>query len=605
MPRKSRNPRTGGNIPVYKILDWVLESKDRLDWSEICKQPEALQLAATYDEYIDCVGLAGNPHPYAMTMFLYYQDRIPWTNLDYVMKMVMNLSNNHNQLAIDFLVSKYRETHLRLDDFLQGNRDEYPILENLFSNPYAVDILQILLPLIPADILESTSAYASILVKNQNPRILEMLMAMNNREALEYISYSPFAIDYLRANRQLINWKQLCSNQSYEAMDLLLENLQSESITVNDMDIRELCGNPAAIDLIATYTELYGWRHVNIYQLCNNPNVHGIQFVLWSLQNGEINWSYLLQENIATVFHKPKHMHEISELWDDLMKNYKSIEWSRISGNGKHMLKYVLHRMLIESRTPFALMEKPVVEVNPVFLNLKYHTVMRRVGNKTDEEYLIKDIIDWKLLSEDSSMNAIKIMRRYPELIIPESFCNNKNPQILTLISVEGFTVAKCMSKNPHLIDYFRTHPRDINWKNISQNPAIFEIDRNAMTQNMRQSSRQSGHLDAIASKGREQRIKIDAQFYSPSNMDAFVHKFQTIHDYRDSTHLLFRKKHKWTGWSYKDGRKIDKSKKKSPSIRDLWSGDRITSAKSAPEASLYVNRSSRASLLAHKSAPQ
>ena len=102
MPRKSRNPRTGGNIPVYKILDWVLESKDRLDWSEICKQPEALQLAATYDEYMDCVGLAGNLHPYAMTMFLHYQDRIHWTNLDYVMRMVMNLSQNHNQLAIDF-----------------------------------------------------------------------------------------------------------------------------------------------------------------------------------------------------------------------------------------------------------------------------------------------------------------------------------------------------------------------------------------------------------------------------------------------------------------------------------------------------------------------
>ena len=196
----------------YVLLDWI--DKDKLNWRNLCENPNAIDLLELKENY----------------------DKINWHHI----------SLNPN--AIDLLKENKDKLNWRI----------------LSANPNAIKLLKEKLELEEKGIYDRSDEYnaidGDILSTNTNPNAIKLLKKYPNKINWKYFSENPNAIDMLKVRieyennlsskdyssldvTQKINWNYLSDNKNPNAIDLLKEN-------PNKIVWKILCSNPTAIKML-------------------------------------------------------------------------------------------------------------------------------------------------------------------------------------------------------------------------------------------------------------------------------------------------------------------------------------------------------------------
>ena len=196
----------------YVLLDWI--DKDKLDWRNLCENPNAIDLLELEENY----------------------DKINWHHI----------SLNPN--AIDLLKKNYDKINWRI----------------VSANPNAIKLLKEKIELEEKGIYDRSDEYnaidGDILSTNTNPNVIKLLKKYPNKINWKYFSENPNAIDMLKIRieyennlsskdyssldvTQKINWNYLSDNKNANAIDLLKENQDK-------INWKMLCSNPIAIKMI-------------------------------------------------------------------------------------------------------------------------------------------------------------------------------------------------------------------------------------------------------------------------------------------------------------------------------------------------------------------
>jgi hypothetical protein len=129
----SKKSKQTGKGSIYKLLDWIAQNKDKLNWYEICKQPYALDILEDYDEYIDVAGLAANKDTRALDMILKYEHKIEWNNDTKLKQFLENIADMNNEKAMQWLLTKCQQKVLSTKHFMLADNFRFIIIENLFA----------------------------------------------------------------------------------------------------------------------------------------------------------------------------------------------------------------------------------------------------------------------------------------------------------------------------------------------------------------------------------------------------------------------------------------------------------------------------------------
>ena len=226
----------------YVLKDWI--PLEKLDWLELSKNPNAIELLKKYPENISWWGLSENPNPEAIELS---QKNIHEINWDMVSK---------NPNAIE-LLKKYPENiswH-----YLSTNPSDEAI-KLLKANPKKIDwdYLSLNKNKEAIELLNANPEKINWVNLSENPEAIELLKekienenTLTNQEYLrlgyynvvnwDLLSRNPNAIELLKENQDKIDWESLSKNP--KAMELLKAN-------PTKIDWNYLSSNPNAIELL-------------------------------------------------------------------------------------------------------------------------------------------------------------------------------------------------------------------------------------------------------------------------------------------------------------------------------------------------------------------
>jgi hypothetical protein len=250
------------NFVKYKLLDWI--PIEKLDWSKLSENPNAIYLLEANKDKIDWTGLSSNPSPRAIHLLETNKDKIHW----------YGLSRNPNAI------------HL-----LETNEDKI-YWETLSRNPNAIYLLEENLDKIDWRGLSF------------NPNAINLLEA--NKDNINWTGLSgnpsPGAIHLLEENLDKIDWRMLSENPSPGAIHLLEKNLDK-------IDWYSLSRNPNAIHLLEKNLDKINWWCLSL-----NPNaIHLIE-----ANFDEIDW-WCLSKNPNAIHLLEANQYKID--WERLSQN--------------------------------------------------------------------------------------------------------------------------------------------------------------------------------------------------------------------------------------------------------------------------------------------
>ena len=184
-----------------KDLDFLRLNKDRINYYEICKNP--------------CVNY----------IFDLLDDRID--DLDWV-----QLSKNKN--AVPFLIK-----HRKYIDWWSACQNE------------SLEMM---------DFLEKNFKYIKWLPLSANPSAIHILKKHLNMADISMLNINPKGVEILKENPSLINYELLCSNNSYEAMEII-DKIINEPYNYNQKYISYelLSANPYSTKILINNKDKIDW----------------------------------------------------------------------------------------------------------------------------------------------------------------------------------------------------------------------------------------------------------------------------------------------------------------------------------------------------------
>jgi hypothetical protein len=264
------------------------------------------------------------------------------------------------------------------------------------------------------------------------------------------LSKNPNAIEFLKKNRDMIEWNYLSQNPN--AIELLRERFkeeknmnQSELYDLPDskkLDWEHLSANPCAIELLNLNP-----KEIYFNMLSANPNAIEL---LKDKVDAEENFTESELEDLSKRYKLDWYKLSANpNSIEILKKNYDNIEWEYLSGN------------------PAAI---DILKDNPKKIDWDY---LSSNPNPEAIELLEKNLakINWRELSKNPS--AIELLRKHPKKI--NWIFLSLNPNAIELLQ-ENKIQWKFLSKNPNAIELLKKNRNKINWEDISENPNIFEL---------------------------------------------------------------------------------------------------------------------------------
>jgi hypothetical protein len=265
----------------YKLVDGIPEYKLLLYPKLLLKNPRALYFLIENNIEIDYYWLSSNTNPIAIELLMEEINVNPNTRIDWAA-----LSRNPEAIKI-----------------LKANRDE--ILWGILSfntNPEAMKLIEEEIKVNPMHInfegLAANETSAAIKLIEDNLFNKKSNYNTNWYRFWQILSRNSKAIKLLKANRGLIDWCELCGNQSTEAIKLLEE---------------EMIKNP----------DIVNW---NI--LSSNPNKKA--FAILEANPNKINYRRLSSNSNPKAI---KLLDKRMEIQNDRLSKDDKIDWTEISKN--------------------------------------------------------------------------------------------------------------------------------------------------------------------------------------------------------------------------------------------------------------------------------
>jgi hypothetical protein len=263
-----------------------------------------------------------------------------------------------------------------------------------------------------------------------------------NKLKKEFLSENPNAVDYLKKNNHLIDWKSLCRNPNPEAIALLIENKNNISnyyeLLLNNISLTSnltAITNPAAIEYIKDV-------------LNKDPN--------------QIEWD-LLSKNPSAIELLKKKIQEEAQLPDYLLRdldNSKKIDWWGLSKNPNAI------ELLQANRTK--------IDWSGLSANTNLKAIELLKANS--------DNIDWDVLS--SNPNAIELLKENLDKIVWIGLSANTNLKLIELLKANPNNIDwNVLSYNPSAIELLKANKYKINWYDLcaNTNPEALELLKEKM----------------------------------------------------------------------------------------------------------------------------
>jgi hypothetical protein len=313
----------------YVLKDWIPLKK--LDWEELSKNPNAIELLRANPTKIDWKQLSCNPN--AIELLKENTKKIVWEclsssqNPEVIELLKENpkqinwyrLSSNPNPCAIELLKTYPKEINWpRLSanpnssaiELLKTNLEKInwnSLLQN--PNPKAIELLKAY----PHKI-----QHWYLLSQNPNTEAIDLLIDYPEEIHWDLLSKNPNvkAIELLKANPNKIDWKAISNNTNPEVIELIKDKINEENRMSQD-----------------DYENLEENEQINWYYLSSNPNTiellrANIEKIHWGNLSGNTNRNAieLLRQKIYDENQMPED--ELKNL-----NNSKKISWDLLSSN--------------------------------------------------------------------------------------------------------------------------------------------------------------------------------------------------------------------------------------------------------------------------------
>lgn len=486
-----------------RAFDMILKYENKIEWKNDAKLKVFLE------------NLADMNNDKAMKWLLMkYQQNVLLTRHfmladNYRFTIIENLFANYHSL--DLLAYLLPKIYNEMTDLQIQNIDiEILMIDN--ANPQVFDMLKNLL---------------------SNKKVNK-----KKQDIWNHMSLCPSAVSYLRNHPKKIKWVNFCENYSPEAMQYIEECLEKKLVKWSKLSIYKLCSNKYAFSLIKKYISENGWTDISLTFICKSMGTDAIDLIMENLETNKLTLYDIIQSDLHILLDNKNLSQEIKlgvlKIVNKIVKNYSTIDWAKVKNSS--MLTYILYQLVLKSKDYVSILESKIVDVDPIFLKSKYIAVLNNVSAKKDDDYYVKDIFDWIRLANNSSAKAVEIMANYPQFLKHYEICKNSNPDVINIIENNPTLFHQCLCANQHALQLLFRHPAAIDWNLLSLNKGIFELDRNKMTNKMRTTSRQSGLLNDIS-------IAADSRKYRPRYIEHFVDEIESLKtkQFGDTQHLINR----------------------------------------------------------------
>jgi hypothetical protein len=248
-----------------------------------------------------------------------------------------------------------------------------------------------------------------------------------------------------------VDWYKLCSNEN--AIPIIEQKLNSTN--ENDLFIREhidwfgLCENPNAIDFISRCCNNEQYKNkLQWSSICSNPNPKAIDLI--QQNSDKIVW-YALSQNPNAI--------------DILNDHFDKIRWDELCANTNPKAFDLLERFTNNFTTNLDKLDWRKLSNNHFVVKL-YEKYWENVKHK----------IDWQLVSWNK--HALDIIDQNRDKIDWLFLCSNPNPRAMKLLGLNKHKFDSFSSET--VVDgivYLSFKPSQCDWKFVSRNSAIVEID--------------------------------------------------------------------------------------------------------------------------------
>ena len=318
-----------------------------------------------------------------------------------------------------------------------------------------------------------------------------------NKLKKEILSENPNAVDFLKENRKLIDWKALCRNPNPEAIALLIENKDDISDyydllfnNISSVTHNKAITNPAAIEYIKDVLNRYP-NQIEWNLLSKNPSA--IELI-----KDKIRKETLHQNDIVV---EPELLHELDELdeLDDVVETHyrKKIDWWALSQNPNAMELLKANSTKIYWNGLSANTNLKAIELlkDKIYAeNLINQDVLDNLNpsdkidwwalsQNTNAIELLKrniDKINWALLSKNPNQEAIKLLKANPTKIDWDYLSENSNSGAIELLKANPAKInlyRLAQNPNPNAVELLKNfeHKTQMMWDFLNANPSIFE----------------------------------------------------------------------------------------------------------------------------------
>ena len=220
----SRNPNA---------IELLTANQDNIDWDELSANPNAIELLTANQDKIYWSALSLNPN--AIELLKANPEKINWEMLSTNPNAIELLKSNIDEINWSAL-----SVNPNAIDLLRENMDEID-WEEFMTNPNAIGLIKENLD----EVIDNYGLYG--LSANQNTEAIELLQKYPKYISEPAIELSgnpnPKAIELLRDNINIIDWRVLSRNPSLEAIKLLREHPKK-------IDWKLLSANPSIFEEI-------------------------------------------------------------------------------------------------------------------------------------------------------------------------------------------------------------------------------------------------------------------------------------------------------------------------------------------------------------------
>ena len=338
-------------------------------------------------------------------------------------------------------------------------------IENIESSPKSIkkkiiasrNLMRGSLSVLPYDILDKiVKKYISLFPSKY---VLKDWIPLNKLNG-EILSENPAAIDYLKENRNLIDWKALLRNPNPAAIDFLIENKNNiptyYELLINNISPvshNKAITNPAAIEYIKDVLNRYP-DNIEWHLLSLNPNA-----------------IELLKQKIREEFLHPNvdefvEDDPLSGLHNIIQPHYsKKIDWWALSSNPNAIELLIANREKIHWDGLSANTNLKAIELLKEKINAE-NLINQRVLNNLN----YSEKIAWWALSQNP--NAIELLKRNIDKINWALLSKNPNQEAIKLLKANPFKIDwNGLSINPNALELLKEYPKKINWDMLSKNP--------------------------------------------------------------------------------------------------------------------------------------